>query len=1292
MKIKTGTKLTAGFILAIFVMAALAFYSINESRQTLEEAVSKGSVLLAEGMLREIDRTIYSKIELLESYIKHLPLQKTVSGSNQKFERLESISAYMDQREGGWVSAPKEKITPFMRELISSQFSNILRREFIDFYQKKYGYKVFGEVFITNKYGANVAQTNKTSDYRQNDEGWWQIAREKGLYVGDIVYDESSGIDAINIGVRVEDEEGNFTGVMKAVLSLKSIIREIEIGTDEYETTRIKLITRDGRLIYSTKAFKPLENVSGKPFYRQIKDQNGFFTATAGGKEWLFSYARSKGYGNFKGLGWVLVVEHQVDEILTFSTALRNRLILASLILIAVVIFIGFYISRSITHRINLLAEGAEIVSRGDLEHSVEVGGKDDIGLLATSFNTMVQDLRETASERERRNWFKRGRSELDDQMRGELTLDELSSRIIIFIANYLKVQIGALYLTENGGNLRFGAGYAYKSSNNFPDKFKFREGLIGQAAFEKMPIHLTNVPDDYIKVASALGEKKPKSILVIPCIHDETVTAVLEIGSFDEFSDLQTAFFYEVSDRISIAITSARSRVEIEKALEVTRQQAEDLKAQQEELKAANEELEEQTQLLRQSEERLRVQQEELQVANEGLAIASRHKSEFLANMSHELRTPLNSLLLLASLLTENQEGNLTEDQVDSANIIYKSGNELLSLIDDILDLSKIEAGRMDLSVEKVSTRDLADRIKADFQHMADEKGLTLEIVVDDNGPADPETDRKRVEQIVKNFMSNAIKFTDKGGISVHLGEPDRNVNLSKSGLNTRNAIAIAVKDTGIGISPEKEEIIFGAFQQGDEGTAKKYGGTGLGLSISIELARLLGGEIQLNTAPGQGSTFILYLPVEKKVVKPRGVKREDVKPKREEISHIPDIPDDRENLLADDITILVIEDDPNFAEMLLNHCHRRGFRCLAAAQGEEGLRLAEKYLPKAVLLDIRLPGIDGWTVLETLKENPKTRHIPVHMMSVEESTIDAFRKGAIGFLEKPVRKDALEAAFGRLEDMFSRKMKDLLVVEDDDNLRKAISKLIGNSDVRTDEAAKGEEAIQALRSKRYDCMILDLGLPDMTGFELLKMAEADNEIVLPPVIVYTGKELTPEENMTLRNYSESIIIKGVRSEERLLDEVSLFLHRAIGEMPPKQQKMITNLRDDDFMFRDRQVLIVDDDMRNLFALSRILEKKGMKVLKAEDGEKALMILKEHPDVNLVLMDIIMPGMDGYTAMREIRKLETENRNIPIIALTAKAMRGDREKSIAAGASDYLPKPIDMSRLFSMMRVWLYR
>ena len=1012
--------------------------------------------------------------------------------------------------------------------------------------------------------------------------------------------------------------------------------------------------------------------------------------------------------------------------------------ILGTILAIMFGIVAVFFITRNVLRQVGgepgAIAGITEQVARGDLDVELERGSKEATGILA-SVRTMVQSLRANRDKIEQQNWLNTGQSDLEDQMRGDQSIAILCTNIMTFISNYLDVQVGTFYVNEGEGTFKLMASYAYKTRKNLSNEFKIGQGLIGQAALEKQSIVLTNVPDDYITVTSSLGKKKPRNILVIPLIYNEIVMGVLEIGSFDEFPELQTTFLEEISERVAIIINSAQARVQLQNALEVAQQQAEDLESQQKELRAANEELEEQTQKLQVSEEQLKSQQEELQVSNEELEektralemerkqvieknmelkdigrdleqrakeleISSRYKSEFLANMSHELRTPLNSLLILAQDLVSNKKNNLDKDQVESATIIENSGQELLNLINEILDLSKIEAGRMAINIENVNLSEIAEGIMTNFKHLTYDKGLKLIVTSTENLPETVQTDQQKLDQIIKNLISNAVKFTQKGEVSVEFSRPGEEVNLSRSGLDSQNAIAISVTDTGIGIPGDKQLEIFEAFHQADGSTSRLYGGTGLGLSISRELAKILGGEIQLESTEGKGSTFTLYLPIEKEEVKREGVKRDGVKRedvrredvKRESrITYHASIPDDRDDIKENDRVILVIEDDPQFAKTLSKFCHERDFKCIHAGDGETGLRLADKYGPDAIILDIRLPGIEGWEVLEALKDDSKTRHIPVHMISVEEETIDAFKKGAIGYLTKPVTEKQLGQAFTKIEDMIDRTIKNLLVVEDDQIMRKNIIKLIGNGDVKTKAVASGKEALKELRTNSYDCVILDLNLPDISGFEVLSKLDESEDISIPPVIVYTGKDLTREEEYQLQKYATSIIVKGVVSQERLLDETALFLHRVVDNLPARKRKMISRLHDEDVLFEGKKILVVDDDMRNVFAISRVLEEKGMHVHKAGDGQNALDLLDKESDMDLVLMDIMMPIMDGYEAIRRIRSQE-RFRGLPILAITAKAMKEDRDDCIAAGANDYIAKPVEIERLLSLMRVWLYK
>ncbi len=1056
---------------------------------------------------------------------------------------------------------------------------------------------------------------------------------------------------------------------------------------------------------------------------------------------------------------WALICEVSEAEAMKSRTVMNDiradveskvtKWVLTGLLLTFLVVgLIAWFIVRSISRPIVQAAGIADSIAAGDFHRRLDMRRTDEIGQMANALDRMVEKVAENFHE-------KTVMAELSDQMRGEQDVSTLSMHIITHLAKLLNAQMASLYLVDQSGEtMTMKGSYAFHKRKGLNSKIKIGEGVAGQAAFEKNMISITDLPEDYIRINSTLGNAAPCNILAVPFTHEETVLGVLEFASFTEFSDEQMEFLKSVTEHIAIAFRSAQSKQEVQELLEETREQTEELKQQSEELMATNEELESQTAALKKFQQELESRQGELKETNavleeksealllekknirkrneelifakekieersKDLALASKYKSEFLANMSHELRTPLNSLLLLAQTLRDNREKNLTEKQQKAAGIIFESGNDLLELINEILDLSKIEAGQIVKDVEKVQLADFAENAKTLFSHMAENKGIDFAVSLADDLPQTIFTDRKRVEQILKNFLGNSMKFTAEGRVDLILSRMESTAPVQSEVLRSEQAIAIVVKDTGIGIPAEKQRAIFEAFQQADGSTARKYGGTGLGLSISKELAALLGGEIGLVSESGKGSTFTLYLPVgidpgpEKNKAKSRTSQiMSSMSPQSSQFAHSVEpmqprkgsegsrgrkkkqaliVADDRDHLAEGDRVMLIIEDDHNFAEILLEQCHDSDFKAIVTDNGEEGLRLADKYRPTGVILDIRLPGIDGWTVLSTLKSNSRTRHIPVHMMSAEEVSRKAMNQGAIGFLSKPVDRGQMVKAFDRFESVINKKIKKLLIIEDDDTLRGILVDLVANSDTETFEARTGQEAEELLGKQRFDCMVLDLGLPDCNGIELLQRLTSADDIIVPPVIIYTGRDLSREEERDLNKYSESIIIKDARSQERLLDETSLFLHRMVESMPAQQQQIIADLYDRDKMFQGKKVLLVDDDMRNVFALSGVLEQKGLEVVIAEDGKKALAMLDQEENIDIVLMDIMMPEMDGYEATRRIRG-QKQFWKLPIIALTAKAMKEDRDKCLEVGASDYLAKPVDVERLLSMMRVWLYR
>ena len=953
------------------------------------------------------------------------------------------------------------------------------------------------------------------------------------------------------------------------------------------------------------------------------------------------------------------------------------------------------------------IAFSAEKVASGD--YSMKITPRSEHDQLGYALKKMKESLVRTTATNQQQNWSMTGLNLLNESLRGEQSILEITEKAICFLSEYVGANIGALYLLQSENKLNLTGKYAFTPREHAKQSYSFGEGLVGQVAVKKDLLHISPYSGEDLKISSATLDMKPTDVLVVPFFFDGTLLGVIELGKLKPFSSVEIEFLMSTMELMGININSAINRERINNLLEETQAQGEELEVQQEELRQANEELEEQTQNLKYQQEELQVANEELEeqahqldaknkqlekirveVEQKSLQVeeSSRYKSQFLANMSHELRTPLNSLLILSKDMADNKQQNLDEVQVESARIIYKSGQDLLQLINEVLDLSKIEAGKMDLNIEDLRLTELAESIHRNFGPSVQQKGLTLSVNIDPALPKFITTDIQRLEQIVKNLLSNAIKFTERGGIIVNFKElPD-------------NQLSIDVKDTGIGIPEDKQALIFEAFQQADGTTSRKYGGTGLGLSISKQLAQLLGGSIKLVSNEQEGTCFSLIVPalIEKKEifeVVPKNLQKRtspgrpaQVISMKAEFENYPSIPDDRNTIANDDKTLLIVEDDLYFAEILKKQANGKGFKVLAASTGEDALLLAGKYKPKAIILDLVLPGMQGRVVLNELKRNPDLRHIPVHVISSHERTLDVIREGALEYLTKPVDKEQLEKAFMRIENFINKKMKSLLVVEDDEDLRKAIKRLIGSSDVEYFEAETGRNALEIIKTGTIDCVVLDLGLPDISGIELLKKLQQQKGKI-PPIIIYTGKELSKEESDELQDFAETIIIKGVKSEERLLDETALFLHRTVSELPEAKKDILIELYDKEAVFKGKKILIADDDMRNVFALSKVLREHGMEILKAENGQKAVEALKAHEDVSLVLMDIMMPVIDGIEAMKKIRAVE-KFQNIPIVAITAKAMKEDRNKCIEAGANDYISKPVEIERLLSLMRVWI--
>lgn len=1008
---------------------------------------------------------------------------------------------------------------------------------------------------------------------------------------------------------------------------------------------------------------------------------------------------------------------------------------------------------NQIVENFSEVVQQANRIARGEMDTNITM--RSDHDELGQALIRMTTDLKTSTEEKQRQLWQKNSQAEINDVMRGEQEVTDLGQKIISQLCKLIEARVGAIYIKDEE-TYRLVGSYAYKRRKNIQNGYKAGEGLVGQAVLEKETIIVSQVPEDYTVIGSGLGEAPPRNLLVSPCTFNDEVIAVIELGSFEDFTEDQLQFIRLVSENIAIGLNASKGRTELKKLLSKTQQQAEELQVQQEELRQANEELEEQTKALKESEQQLQTQQEELRVTNEeleertkaiekqrddirrkndelktaqkeiekkaqDLEAASRYKSEFLANMSHELRTPLNSILVLSQILSNNKSGNLNEKQIQSAKTIHSSGSSLLSLINEILDLSKIESGKLEINEERLNLKAFSADVDEIFNPLALEKGLDLSIEIASEAPVYIHTDSLRLQQILRNLISNAIKFTHEGSVNLNIYRPSKlNVELAKKGLKPDSSVVFEVKDTGIGIPEEQQKTIFEAFTQADGTTSRKYGGTGLGLTISRNLAHLLGGDIEMDSHENKGSIFRLYLPVKREgarttvsatqvVSSPPSAPKIQKDSKNESPTPVQTknagnsqppttnrhqneaVKDDRKIINKGDKFILIIEDAPDFSQILYDLAHEKGFKCLIAPNGETGLHYADYYKPDAIILDIGLPGIDGWQVMDRLKENPETRHIPVHFMSGRDKSIEAMKKGAIGFLTKPISVEEIEGAFAKIEDYISKPVKKLLVIEDDDDMRKAMVELIDDDDINITSVSLGRQAIEQMQKDDFDCIILDLGLKDMPGYDLLKKIgkKGTNESI--PVIIYTGQELSREDEEKLSVYSDSIIIKGVKSPERLLAETTLFLHRVESNLPEEKQKMLKVVHSKEDIMKDKKVLIVDDDMRNVFALSSLLEERGMQVLVGRNGREGLDKLEQNPDINLVLMDIMMPEMDGYEAMRIIRQKQ-KYRKLPVIALTAKAMQGDRDKCIEAGASDYLTKPVDAEKLISLLRVWLYQ
>src|SRR5438876_3823300 len=1007
-------------------------------------------------------------------------------------------------------------------------------------------------------------------------------------------------------------------------------------------------------------------------------------------------------------------------------------------------------LAASLTTQIRAISEVATAVTKGDLTRAITVGAEGEVAKLKDNINQMIFNLRETTQKNQEQDWLKTNLAKFSSMMQGQKNLDTVSRLIMSQLTPLVSAHHGAFFMVDQDGAapvLKLVATYAYKERKSVANRFRVGEGLVGQCALEKKPILLTRVPADYIQISSGLGEAPPLNIIVLPVLFEGEVKAVIELASFNPFGAIHQIFLDQLTESIGVVLNMISANMRTEQLLQQSQgltqelqSQSQELTQQQAELKRSNAALEKQALELEEKAKQLEEQNKSIEIKNrevelarasleekaEQLSLISKYKSEFLANMSHELRTPLNSLLILAKLLADNKDGNLSDKQTEYAKTIYASGGDLLSLINEILDLSKVEAGKMQIEPRDIPLTDLKDFFDRNFRPVAEQKNLRFEVEIATGIPTSIRTDPQRLQQVLKNLLANAFKFTDQGKVRLVMDTSYDRTDLESETLQrAAKVLRFSVIDTGMGIPRSKQKIIFEAFQQADGTTSRKYGGTGLGLSISREITRLLGGEFHVRSETGEGSTFTLYLPdayvaagpddesdnvvrtrariaetqpAQQSVEAPPPPKSESPKPANfltELASRVTDevvsrpVDDDREHLREGDRVLLIIEDDLKFARIILGMAREKGFKAVVATRGDTGLALANELQPTAITLDIQLPVVDGWSILDRLKRNPGTRHIPVHVISIVEKTRKGAAMGAFAYLEKPVSKEALEGAFTHISSFVNKKVKKLLLIEDDPAQQQGISDLLRGEDVEVTSVATSQKAFEKLEAETFDTVVLDLMLGEEDGERFLEDFKNQPRFQDVPVVVYTGKELSKKEEARLKRYAESVILKsGTSSPEKLLSDTALFLHRVDEKLPAKAKEVLRGQREQGENVSGKKVLIVDDDVRNIFALTSVLESYGLDVLYAENGRDGIAVLDRHPDVDVVLMDVMMPEMDGYETMRAIRR-DLAHKALPIIAITAKALEDDREKCIQAGASDYLPKPVEADKLLELIRLW---
>jgi CheY-like chemotaxis protein/signal transduction histidine kinase len=1131
----------------------------------------------------------------------------------------------------------------------------------------------------------------------------------------------------INAAVPVYTAEKNISGMIVISMDLNRVLQKMRRSLQQNRTLYVVnsagdyLIHPDSSKLYGADLGRNERIQKDQPrlpglMTAENRDRATFLPATKKGNVFTFNKYRYDSSRPENYLGIALEAPYR-DTVSKMENVQRRGLFFAFGVTLAAVTAALLFL-RILISPLNQIADSIVRYRKGEKDIVLPEQSPDEIGVLAREFRDMMNQKNEE-------DWVKESLITASQSALGFRNLHDFAGAMIQTIALAVNAQVGVLYISGNFGQASgrheaetfflLGA-CGYTEREDLPQSFHLGEGLVGQCAKDRRMRVISDIPDDYLRVASALGEAKPRAMVLIPVLFENTLAGVLELASLGEFTPAQCSFLEQISFNLGVIISSISARMKTEELLEEARQTAEELqrneeelKTQQEELEVSNEEMEEKTRALEEQNAQIRQQsralkdsQRMLEDKARELELSSKYKSEFLANMSHELRTPLNSLLILARSLAGNEEGNLTPEQVEEAQIIHNGGLELLGLINDILDLSKVEAGKLDIIPEDTPLSGIVKRLVRQFDPVAKERGVAFNIRIAEGLPETICTDAQRAEQILKNLLSNAFKFTEAGSVTLELSRPDMHIPLQRSLPGHDRMIAFRVTDTGIGIEQSKLDDIFEAFQQEDGSTDRHYGGTGLGLTIARKFAYMLGGEIQLSSKKGEGSSFSLLLPVTWAATG-AGVSTESEIPGKQkaggQLKSLPKerstafISDDRESIGENDKVLLLIEDDRDFAHALMKIARKRGYKCLAAGDGKTGILLASEYKASAILLDIKLPDMDGLGVLDQLKHNLKTRHIPVHIVTGNGgANVLPMRKGAIGYLTKPVSEEDINNAFLKIEKLLQSEIKRILVVEDDKKTQSAIRNLLKKKDVEIACIGMGASALAKIKTEKFDCIILDLSLPDMTGFDWLECMERETgDAEPPPVIIYTAKDLSEEENRKLNYYTGSIVIKGASSSERLLDEVTLFLHSVESMLTKDQQAMIRMRHDPDRILQDRTILLVDDDMRNIFALSRLLKKHGMNVIIADNGQMALEKLEEEKNIELVVMDIMMPVMDGYQAMRAIRARK-EISGLPIIALTARAMPEEQKRCIEAGANDYMTKPVDVDHLLMLIRVWLFR